>query len=129
MAEAIFNNLAKGNHHAYSAGTWVYDKEGKSLEGQKIEEVDEALVVINSLKELGIDVSKKQRNQVTPEMIREADKIVVMAEEHTIPDFLRISDKVIYWEIENPKGMDQLDTNKIRDQIADRVRKLVSELD
>jgi protein-tyrosine-phosphatase len=128
MAEAIFNHFAKRKHISYSAGTLVYDEKEQSKQGQKIKELKGAEVVVHSLRALGLDVSEKQRDQITPEMVREANKIVVMAEKHTIPDFLRQSSKVIYWDIENPKGMDQGDTDKVRDKITSHVKELLLEL-
>lgn len=128
MAEAIFNKLAGGKHRAFSAGTWVYDKEGRSLGGQKISEVLEANEVVNSLKELGIDFSQSQRNQITPEMVMGADVIVVMAEVDTVPDFLKNEPKVTFWDVANPKGMNQEETNKIRNKITENIQELLTKL-
>lgn len=118
IAETICNQRAKGKHHAFSAGTWVKDTGGMSMHGKKLHEFEAAKAVIISLHEIGINASENKRDQIDEVMVEEADHIVVMAEEHTIPDFLKNSTKVEYWEVADPKGMSQEDTNKVRDQIS-----------
>ncbi|MEK6835399.1 MAG: hypothetical protein AABX55_00035, partial [Nanoarchaeota archaeon] len=97
IAETLFKKMS--NHEVASAGTKVYEHEG-----QKIKELPLAKEVIDSLKEEGFDVSENQRNQVTPEMIKNFDKIILMTEPENTPNFLKGNKKVIYWEIEDPKG-------------------------
>jgi protein-tyrosine-phosphatase len=128
IAEEIFKQLVGGNYTVSSAGTSVYDKEGNSQDGKKLGDLAAANEVINSLKEIGVEVRDNVRTQITPEMVAEADKIIVMAEPETIPDFLKNSNKVNYWEVEDPKGMDQENTNKIRDQITVLIKGLITRI-
>lgn len=128
IAETIFNQRTSGKHHAFSAGTWVKNKEGVSMHGKKLHEFDAAKEVILSLQEIGIDSRENKRDQIDEAMVEDADLVVVMAEEHTIPEFLKNSPKVRYWEVEDPKGMNQEETNNIRNQIARRVDALLEEL-
>lgn len=128
MAEAIFNKLAEGKHSSTSCGTWVRSKEGESKQGQKLKDLPGAEKVVLSLREIGIESGDNQRDQLTPEMLEEADKVVVMAEDHTIPDFLRGNNKVIYWEVEDPKEMNQKEVNGVRDQIGGLVKDLILQL-
>jgi len=128
IAEMVFNKYANAGHHAFSAGTWVRDKSGESMHGRKLHEFESAKEVIFSLQEIGIDLNENKRDQINEQMVEDADIIVVMAEEHTIPEFLKNSHKVRYWEVEDPKGMDQGDTNKIQEQISKLVDKLLDEL-
>lgn len=109
MAEAIFNNLFKGMHTAISAGTQV------SKENQKIKDRDPNIVAV--MKEIGIDVSENMRNQLTPEILREADEVVVMAEKETIPDYLNQNKKAIFWKVADPKGQTLEFAREVRDQI------------
>ena len=129
IAEAIFNSLTKGKHTAVSAGTRVFDSEGVSQQGQKLHERESAKEVIESLKKVGFDVSNNQRDQVTKEMAENADRIVVMAEQETIPDFLINNAKVTLWTIEDPWNKDQQTTDRIRDEITEKVKLLIPELD
>jgi len=128
MAEVIFNTLSKDNHHAFSAGTKVFDKEGNSRHGQKIGDMPEAEFVITCLKEFGFDGAHLVREQLSPEMLARADKVIVMAEQDTLPDYLKESDKVEYWDIENPKGMPLEKHQEIFNQIYPLVKNLLESL-
>jgi protein-tyrosine-phosphatase len=128
MAEAIFNLHSKGVHHASSAGTKVFNKEGVSMEGEKLKDREGAKEVIAVLKELGIDARESKRNQLHEEMLVSPDIVVVMAEENTLPDYLKNNSKVRYWDIADPKGADREQTAKLRDQIAQKVDELLVEI-
>jgi protein-tyrosine-phosphatase len=95
IAESLFKKYS--SHKAISAGTIVEN------EGQMIKDLPGAKNVIEVMKREGLDISRNKRNQVTPEMVDWADKIIVMAEKETIPDFLKNSQKTIMWEIEDLK--------------------------
>lgn len=125
MAEVIFNKIVKDDSTSSSAGTLVFNKENESRDGFMLKDTKGAEYVIESLGELGVDVGDNKRTQLTLDMLDEYDKVVVMAEPDNIPDYLNESNKMIYWEVEDPKGMDLEGTNKIRDQIDGLVRKLV----
>ena len=94
LAEALFNNLAKGKHTAISAGTKVI-REDVNKEGQTISDPN----IIAVMKEMGIDVSKNVRNQFTPEMLNIADKVIVMSEPENTPSFLSQSNKAVFWAV------------------------------
>ncbi len=128
MAEVIFNTLSGGKHSVFSAGTAVFDKEGNSRHGQKIGDMPEAEHVVTCLKEFGFDGAHLVREQLSPEMITRADKVVVMAEQDTLPDYLKASDKVEYWDVENPKGMSLEKHQEIFNQIHSLVRGLLNTL-
>lgn len=128
MAEVIFNTLHTGKHRAFSAGTVVFDKEGNSRHGQKIGDMPEAEYVITCLKEFGFDGVHLVREQLSPEMIARADKVIVMAEQDTLPDYLKTSNKVEYWEVENPKGMSLEKHQEIFNQIHAHVKELLNSL-
>jgi arsenate reductase len=123
MAEAIFNNMMDGVLRSTSAGTLV----GEDRDGYLLKDTAGAENVIESMNEIGIDVSNYMRTQLTPEMLDECDWAIVMAEPETIPDYLNKSDKAIIWEVEDPKGMDLEETSEIRDQIESLVDGLITE--
>lgn len=114
MAEAIFNKLKPNGFRAISAGTKP-DREVNPL-------------VIQVLREIGIDASNSKPKPLTQEMIPEAGRIITMGCEAN--DFCpaRFLPKVEDWRIEDPKGktLDQLRT--IRDTIHERVRGLLRQL-
>jgi protein-tyrosine-phosphatase len=117
MAAALFNKMSKIK--ASSAGTNV-----KEDEAQKIKEIPLAKPVIESMKKEGIDVSENTRTQVTPEMLKNFDKVIVMAEPDSVPEYLSKSNKVEFWNIENPKGMDEKGYEKIISQLKSNIKSL-----
>lgn len=122
MAEAIFKHL-NDSHEVQSAGTKVISKEGESRHGQILKDLPAAEHVISLLRDRGIEVSGNTRKQLSPDLVDWADKIVCMAEEETIPDYLRQSNKVMYWKIIDPKGT-ALEAHKL---IMDQIEGLVTE--
>jgi protein-tyrosine-phosphatase len=117
MATAFFNTFST-KHHAFGAGTHVGDNEGLPLQE----------LVIKCMAELGYDLSKKRRRQLTPEIAHKADRIIVMNEKEDLPPYLSKSPKVIFWEVEDAKGTSYDFHIKIRDQIKGLVEKLVQEI-
>jgi arsenate reductase (thioredoxin) len=128
FGEIFFNKFTEGKHQAISAGTVVADKEGNSKDGQKFKDLPGAEPVVEVMKEVGIDILEKKRYQLTPTMIDEADKIIVMAEKESIPEYLSKSDKVVTWNVEDPKGKSLEFTRNIRDQVLSLVVDLVKKL-
>lgn len=127
MAEAIFKQLNNNEHEVLSAGTKVISPTtGESGHGQLLKDTIGAENVILVLKERGIDVSENMRTQLDPTLVAWADKIFCMAEEETIPDYLRQSPKVIYWKIIDPKGTALEAHKQIKDQIEGLVKDLLS---
>ncbi len=124
MAEAFFIKFSKKNE-AISAGTQVFEKEGENI-GKN----EEAKLLIKIMNEEGINLSNNKVKQITPEMVKQADKIIVMAEKSECPDYLLKSKKVVFWNIEDVKGRyDSYDYHiKTRDKIKEKVKKLVKEL-
>lgn len=117
MASAFFNRYSKKNH-SLSAGTEVGGKEGLGL--------DES--VVGCMKEEGLDLVNNKRKQLTEEMAEVADKIIVMTEEENWPFYLRDNPKVMVWEIEDAKGKDYAFHARIRDEIKEKVKKLIEEI-
>lgn len=99
MAQALFEKLS--GLKSFSVGTKV------NFDGQKICDIGPAKFVVSSMKKRGCDISENLVKQLTPKMISDFDKIIVMAEPETIPDYLKGNKKVEFWEIEDPKGKDE----------------------
>lgn len=125
IAEAFFNKLSK-KHHATSAGISVGEKHGKLLYDQG---TGSGKFILESMSEVGYDLSKNKRKQLTPEMVKKFDKIVViMAEKKLLPDYVKKSPKTIYWDVEDGKDQPYDFHVKMRDQIKNLVEKFVREL-
>lgn len=117
MAEVIYRK--KTSFETASAGTRVH------IENQKISDRPLAKPVIKFMKKEGINVSENCSNQIVESDLDNFDKVVVMAEPETIPDFLKNSSKFIYWDIEDPKGMDDEGYKIIILEIKTRIKELI----
>jgi arsenate reductase (thioredoxin) len=115
IAEAFFNQVAKGKAQAYSAGTQPADSVNPS--------------VVKVMQEVGIDISSNKPKMLTIEMIEKADKMITMgcgadAEAVCPASFIETED----WKLDDPKGKSREQVRKIRDEIKVRVVKLVDEI-
>ena len=123
MAEAIFNNLSDGKNSAVSAGTKVI-REGSNREGQKIKEKD--INIVNVMKEISIDVSNHVRNQITPRMFADADRVIVMVPSENIPEYVKSDSKTFFWDIPDPFNQSFEFMRQVRNQIQYLVKNLIS---
>jgi len=115
MAEAFANNYGKGKVVASSAGVMLADRVNP--------------VVVEVMKEKGIDISMNKPKLLTTKMAEEADKIITMGcsvEKFCPAPLLK---NVIDWELEDPKDKPIEKVRQIRDEIEKRVLKLISGLD
>lgn len=114
MAEAFAERYGKGKIEVMSAGT------------MPSKEVNP--VVVQAMREKGIDISRNKPKLLSTKMIQEADVIIVMGcgAEGICP--APLLNKVTDWELEDPKGKPIEKVREIRDEIERRVKKLVLEL-
>jgi protein-tyrosine-phosphatase len=97
-------------------------------ENQKLKDIPLAEPVIRFMKREGIDVSENARKQLNSDMIKKYDKIIVIApEEENLPEYLTKAKKVEFWDIKDPKGMDDSGYEKIISQIKERLKKFANE--
>ena len=85
-------------------------------------------IVVEAMKEVGIDISKQKSKELTDEMIRESDKVVNMGcmDKNFCPTIWL--PKVIEWNLEDPKGKSIEKVREIRDEIEKRVKEIVAEI-
>ena len=114
MAEAFFKKYAK-NFQTTSAGT----KPANQINP----------LVIQVMKEIGIDVTQKKPQTISDRLISKSCKIVNMGcmNEDSCPA-LFLND-VIDWQIPDPKGKSIDDIREIRNQIDSKVKELVSHME
>mgnify|MGYP001181660805 FL=1 len=124
VAEALFNRLSR--EPAISAGT-VADAIVERTKPASRRLKDGGSSAITYMNEEGVDISESLRDQLTPEMVQEADKVVVMADDDNWPNYLRNSDKVVVWTIEDTRGMDPDSARPLYDEIKRRIQDLVKE--
>ena len=115
MAEAFANHYGEGKIVASSAGVRVADEVNP--------------IVVEAMKEKGIDISSKKPKLLTPRMVEEADQVITMGctveEVCPAPLFKETTD----WKLEDPKGKPIEKIRDVRDQIEDRVTKLLTSMD
>ena len=111
MAEAFAKTFGMGKVEARSAGT-VPAREVNS-------------VVVQVMRERGIDLSANAPKLITNEMVQEVDMIIVMgcSAEGFCP--APLLNKVIDWEIEEPKDKPIEKVREIRDEIERKVKSLI----
>ena len=76
--------------------------------------------------ELGIDISQNTPKVLTADAVKESDVVITMGCGDVCPIYpgKRYED----WELKDPAGQDLQTVREIRDDIKDRVSKLLSEL-
>jgi arsenate reductase (thioredoxin) len=112
MSDAFFQGSADGKHQSRSAGT------------QPAERVHP--VVIEAMREIGVDLSGRRPQRLTDELAQWADVVVTMGCGDECP-FIP-GKTYIDWEIVDPAGKAVAEVRQIRDDIKTRVARLVSEL-
>ncbi|MFC1988619.1 low molecular weight phosphatase family protein [Chloroflexota bacterium] len=116
MAEAFFNSLAGGKAEAVSAGTDPADELNP--------------VVVEAMREAGIDISNRRPKLLTLEMAEKADRMITMgcgAEAGDIypASFVETED----WQLDDPKGQSIEKVRQIKDWIRGKVLELLKEID
>ena len=113
MAEAFFNHFSAGRLVATSAGTRPATSVSRTA--------------IAAMAELGIDISAQRPKSLTPQMIRQADRIITMGcgVAETCPAGFHPSED---WDLEDTQGQPLEKVRLIRDQIREQVLTLLAEL-
>jgi len=114
MAEAFAKYYGDGKIEALSAGT-MPSKEVNPL-------------VVEVMREKGIDISSSKPRLVNTQMVQEADIVIVMgcsAQGFCPAPLLK---KVVDWELEDPKDKPIEKVREIRDEIEKRTKKLIDEI-
>ena len=115
LAAGLMNQVANGSVTVYSAGT----KPGKFLNPQAVE----------SLTELGIDISGEHPKPVTEDVLDAVDAVIVLGTEAKLEP--RDGTRFEVWETDEPseRGIEGMDRMRlVRDDIKARVRNLYEEL-
>jgi arsenate reductase len=112
MAAGLVKLRSAGKVHVRSAGS------------TPASEVNPA--VIEAMTEIGVDMSEEFPKPLTDEVVRAADVVITMGCGDACPIYpgKRYED----WELEDPDGKELETVRRIRDEIDERVQRLVSEL-
>jgi protein-tyrosine-phosphatase len=112
MAAGLLKLRSEGRVNVRSAGS--------SPEG----EINPNAVV--ALEELEVDMSEAFPKPLTDEVVRAADVVITMGCGDACPIYP--GKKYEDWEVEDPEGQDLETVRRIRDEIDQRVQKLIAEL-
>ena len=115
MAEAFFNEMAKGKARAFSAGTEPADSVNP--------------VVVAAMKEAGIDLSRNKPKKLTLKMVEKADRMITMGCGDDAAGLCPA--KIIEtedWALDDPKGQPLTRVREIRDRIKAKVAILLAEI-
>ncbi len=112
MAAGLVKLRSQGRIHVRSAGS------------EPADEINSA--VVEAMEELGVDVGEEFPKPLTDEVVRAADVVITMGCGDTCPIFpgKRYED----WVLDDPAGQDLDTVRRIRDELDERVRKLIDEL-
>jgi protein-tyrosine-phosphatase len=114
MAEGFFNKSPPEGYRAVSAGT------------KPVSQINP--VVIDVLREVGIDISNQKSKEITEDMMRNSFKTVNMGcmDKESCPTIFLPN--VLDWNLEDPKGKSFERVREIRDEIGQRVKELVASI-
>jgi arsenate reductase len=113
IAEAFANKYGKGKFVVSSAGNKPADKVNP--------------IVVEVLKEKGIDISMNKPKLLTFQIAQDADLVVTMGcnDQGVCPGpFFK---PTVDWKLEDPKGKPMEKVREIRDQIERQVQELIKE--
>ena len=90
-------------------------------------------VVVEAMRERGIDLSRRSPRILTADMIGNARLVVTMGcsveEACPKPMLAAMQKKLVDWHLDDPKGRPIGEVRRIRDEIEKRVRKIAQESD
>jgi protein-tyrosine-phosphatase len=112
MSRALFERAAGGRHTADSAGTTPAERVHPE--------------VVTAMQELGVDVSDRVPQKLTPQLAEQADVVVTMGCGDECPYIP--GKRYVDWDLTDPKGRDIETVRAIRDDIAARVEQLAESL-
>jgi arsenate reductase len=113
MAERMFRRAAAGRHEARSAGAAASGPEAEP-------------VVVEALREIGIDASDHVARQLDSEALAWADVAVTVCRDDVCPATPGV--RQIHWGFDDPWGRPLDEVRVIRDGILEAVERLVADL-
>jgi arsenate reductase (thioredoxin) len=85
-------------------------------------------VVVEAMKERGVDISSNHPKTLAADMIREASLVVTMGcsveEACPKPMIAQMQKKLVEWHLDDPKGKPLGDVRRIRDKIEEQIEEL-----
>lgn len=128
--------VCRGNVGSSQAAMEIYNANASTLSesaGTQVE--DEAKIVgdrvgansiVSAIEEEGLDISRNTSRQITPAMVDEFDKVIVMAELSAVPRWLQDSPKTELWNIPDLKDVSLEEARSTLSLIKEKVAELKS---
>ena len=89
-------------------------------------------IVVDAMRERGIDISLNHPKTLTPDLIFDASLVVTMGcsieEACPKPIIAQMQKKLVEWHIEDPKGKSLKEVRRIRDEIERKIMELPAHL-
>jgi protein-tyrosine-phosphatase len=123
MAGAIYNKITRSNL-AESAGT--YPGAPDEPEGQVLADLFPTPHFFEAMERRGMSVRANTTRRLQPAMLDDYDIVVSMAEAPYVPDFLQARPGVIWWDVENPRVVDEAKAEEIYAQVHGLVQALIA---
>ena len=79
-------------------------------------------------RKFGVGISERERQQLTPALIDNADLVIVIAERERWPGYLKEGGKVVFWDIPDAVGQTDDFAYDVYRQVQRRVERLVEEI-
>lgn len=112
MAAAFLEVLGKDFVEVYSAGSQPKDQIN--------------FIAVDAMKEVGIDISKRQPKVLNNEVVQKSDYVITMGCGDACPIYP--GKTYLDWELADPTGKSLDEVRKIRDDIEERVLELVKDI-
>ncbi len=128
VARACFDQLSQ--HESDSAGVGVDRIIAKqNLASRKLKDSPSAGRLVESIrKAFGVDISDRERQQLTPEMVHAADLVILIVEKEKWPDYLQEGGKIVFWDIPDAYRQDDGFADDVFRQAQYRVEQLVKKI-
>ena len=121
IAEAYFNKLCN-KYKAKSAGTY-----GKEFERGVLSDYPNK--VVSCMKEDGFDLSNKKAKQLTPRIVKDSDRIIILCKKEELPNYLLNSRKITFWNVNDPRGKDIETQRRIRNEIKGLIKNFIKKIE
>jgi protein-tyrosine-phosphatase len=127
VAQAYFSKLSQ--HDSDSAGIAVNELIAKgNLASSKLKDMPTQRSVEYIGREFEVDISERERQQLTPALIDSADLVIVIAERERWPGYLKEGGKVVFWDVPDAVGQTDDFAYDVYRQVQWRVERLVDEI-
>lgn len=127
MGNVMRSQMAEGY---YNAMTGTTDARSAGVDKATIDRFDSPYKDgVKVMADEGIDISGQYPKMVTPEAVDEADVVYVMTFPDVVPEYVKSSPKTVYWDIEDPFGMDMEGVLRIQQQVKEHVSGIIPEKD